>query len=304
MQDRLQPVGAPGVHERAARALRDLLAEVEGLGSDPDPAARDELRHRARFLLRGLTLFGEADAHPEAPVLRVWLIGEGGRRADPAARPATHPSGRVVPFPGERRALVPSPAAAVRGRPVPAVAGPPPPAPADPVDGPASRGGLLPVLVGLLVAALLTLPLAAVLGSYQTYVVLTGSMAPALPVGTLLVTAPVAADAVAVGDVVTVPRPDRPGETVTHRVVRVDDGPAGRFLQTRGDANPVPDAWRVPAQGELRRVVVALPAVGRLLQAAADPAARFPLLVLPSLLLGALTLVNLWRGDRPAAAPA
>jgi signal peptidase len=159
-------------------------------------------------------------------------------------------------------------------------------------------------LVALVLAALVALPLGAVALSYRTYVVLTGSMAPAMPVGTLLVVEPVAAARVAVGDVVTFPHPDRPSETVTHRVVRVDDGPLGRFLQTKGDANPVPDAWRVPASGEVWRVALVVPHLGRLYQAAADPSARLGLLVLPSLFLGGLTLMNLWRGERRAPAPA
>jgi signal peptidase len=139
---------------------------------------------------------------------------------------------------------------------------------------------------------------------YRAFVVLTGSMEPALPVGTLLVVEPIAAEQVRTGDVITVPRPDHPSETVTHRVIRIDDGPTGRFFQTQGDANNMPDNWRVPVAGQVSRVMVSLPALGRLFQAANDPIGRMALMVLPSIFLGGLTLLNTWRGDRGAAARA
>lgn len=72
--------------------------------------------------------------------------------------------------------------------------------------------------------------------------VLSGSMEPALPVGSLVVVRPVAPVDVQVGDVVTyLPYPDDP-TAVTHRVIGIThraDG--GRTFLLQGDANGAPD---------------------------------------------------------------
>lgn len=72
--------------------------------------------------------------------------------------------------------------------------------------------------------------------------VLSGSMEPTLPVGSLVVVRPVDAADVRIGDVVTyLPHPDDP-TAITHRVTGVThrtDG--GRTFTMQGDANDAPD---------------------------------------------------------------
>jgi len=72
--------------------------------------------------------------------------------------------------------------------------------------------------------------------------VLSGSMEPTLPVGSLVVVRPVEAADVRIGDVVTyLPNPDDP-TAVTHRVTGIThrtDG--GRTFTLQGDANDAPD---------------------------------------------------------------
>lgn len=75
------------------------------------------------------------------------------------------------------------------------------------------------------------------------YAVLTGSMQPRLPPGTLVVVKSVDADEVAVGDVVTYQLESGRPTVVTHRVVGLSQNLAGESsLVTQGDANDVPDA--------------------------------------------------------------
>lgn len=90
---------------------------------------------------------------------------------------------------------------------------------------------------------------------WAPYVVTTGSMAPRIPAGTVLVASPPPAAAVAPGAVVVFT--DASGRTLTHRVV--ETGAAGRY-RTRGDANAVPDAAPVDHDQVLGvgRVVVPL----------------------------------------------
>lgn len=99
----------------------------------------------------------------------------------------------------------------------------------------------------------------------------TGSMSPKYPTGSIAVSAPIALDAVRVGDVVTVQR----GEglaPITHRVVSIDVAASGRAASVRlkGDANAVgdPSAYDVTA---LRRVVMPLPPIADALRYTGSP---------------------------------
>lgn len=75
------------------------------------------------------------------------------------------------------------------------------------------------------------------------YTVLTGSMRPDLPPGTLVVVKPVAPDDIRTGDVITYQLESGKAAVVTHRVVAVGATVKGEpSFRTRGDANDVPDA--------------------------------------------------------------
>jgi len=103
------------------------------------------------------------------------------------------------------------------------------------------------------------------LGGATPYAVLTGSMRPAMPPGTMVVVRPKPADEVRVGDVVTYQvRSGEPG-VVTHRVVAVGvDGAGHRIFRTQGDANDAPDAsWVKSVQIKGVRWY-AVPRLGRL----------------------------------------
>lgn len=109
--------------------------------------------------------------------------------------------------------------------------------------------------------AFLTVVLPHVLGA-QTYTVLTGSMEPGMPAGTMIAVRPASIDDVLVGDVVTYQIRSGDPAVVTHRVVGTTSSTGGgRLLLTRGDAN---DADDPPVQSEQLRgtVVLAVPYLG------------------------------------------
>jgi signal peptidase len=93
-------------------------------------------------------------------------------------------------------------------------------------------------------------------------IVLSGSMEPALPVGSVVFTVPVDPESVRTGDVITFRNPDRPGTLVSHRVVGVERGPAGLAIKTKGDANPSEDQWAVGADDIVGRVRWHVPYLG------------------------------------------
>ena len=99
--------------------------------------------------------------------------------------------------------------------------------------------GIALVLVVFVALVLIVVPLAL---HATPFTVLTGSMAPTMPAGTLVVTRPTPVDQIRIGDVVTYQvESNKPG-VVTHRVVGLGSTSEGeRTFLTRGDANNVDD---------------------------------------------------------------
>ncbi|MCP2265808.1 signal peptidase I [Promicromonospora thailandica] len=96
------------------------------------------------------------------------------------------------------------------------------------------------------------------------YVVLSGSMAPTLPAGALVVVRPVDPAGIRTGDVITYQV--RSGEPVvaTHRVVGIGSTAAGeRTFRTRGDANGADDVHPVRAVQVQGRLWYFVPYLGR-----------------------------------------
>ncbi|MEZ0448098.1 signal peptidase I [Cellulomonas sp. ICMP 17802] len=114
------------------------------------------------------------------------------------------------------------------------------PAPADERLG--LRRAVLDVVSGAALATVVLLALVMIvvpLAMRATpFTVLTGSMNPTMPPGTLVVTRPVSTDDIAIGDVVTYQIHSNQPEVVTHRVVGIGFRSDGeRQFLTRGDAN-------------------------------------------------------------------
>lgn len=103
------------------------------------------------------------------------------------------------------------------------------------------------------------------MGGATPYTILTGSMQPKYPPGTLVVAKPIDPARLKVGDVVTYQLHSGQPEVVTHRIVAVDAHLDGtRTFQTKGDANNVADdPWVLPVQVR-GRLWYAVPVLGRL----------------------------------------
>lgn len=91
--------------------------------------------------------------------------------------------------------------------------------------------------------------------------VLTGSMAPTIPTGSLVVLEPIDPGQVSAGDIVTFAVD---GVRVTHRVVSKDVTTGD--LTTKGDANAVDDLAPVPAEAIQGRVWFHVPYLGTVIQ--------------------------------------
>lgn len=113
------------------------------------------------------------------------------------------------------------------------------------------------------VAVALTLVPALVSGHAVT--VLSPSMTPDLPAGSVLVDKPVAADSLRVGDVITYATTDQVSGApilITHRIVEIGSGSGGPTFITKGDANNAADDRPVEAAQVRGKVWYHVPYIG------------------------------------------
>jgi signal peptidase len=126
------------------------------------------------------------------------------------------------------------------------------------------------------------------LAGAEVFTIRSGSMEPAIGIGSLVV---VTGDAEpATGDVIAYRLPN--GAVVTHRVSRVVAGDAGRFLETRGDANPDPDPSLVPDDAVIGEVSFVVPILGFLLALLGMPIGIVTLISIAGTLLTAIWLLE------------
>lgn len=148
---------------------------------------------------------------------------------------------------------------------------------------------------GMALAAIVTVP--AALG-YTSLTVLSGSMAPVLRTGDVVVAKKIAPADARPGDVVTFRDPGNTSKLITHRILqmRVLDGHSS--FVTRGDANTGVERWVVPNQGTIARVDLRVPKLGYVTNVAGSRLGRLGFLVIPALLLAIFELRRIWgRAD-------
>lgn len=119
----------------------------------------------------------------------------------------------------------------------------------------------------------------------QMFVVISGSMSPAVNTGDLIAIRPVEPHSIRVGDIVTFTDHDAPGLLITHRIIAVSNGNNGPVFTTKGDANPVPDRLPVAAAQVVGRLQYRIPYGGHLTQFLRTPTGRTTAMLLPVLLL-------------------
>ncbi|MGI8684116.1 MAG: signal peptidase I [Acidimicrobiales bacterium] len=166
------------------------------------------------------------------------------------------------------------------------------------------------VLGAFAVFAVVTLGLGPTFGGYRVMTVLTASMRPSMPEGSLMVQTPVPLDQVVVGDVITYRIPVDDRRVVTHRVVEVVAGGDHPVVRTKGDANNAPDTWLAQLTGDrVWKMRFAVPKAGYGVQALRRPLAqRLTLLAVP-FVLALVWLRDIWvprdrpRPASPGAAP-
>lgn len=120
--------------------------------------------------------------------------------------------------------------------------------------------GMVVLIVVILICIPLTVPR---IFGFQVYNVISGSMEPAIPTGSLVYVKSVAASSVEKEDVIAFYSEVDTGAIITHRVVE-NHKVSGEFI-TKGDANKQKDPLPVKYEYLLGKVVVSIPFLGELL---------------------------------------
>lgn len=163
---------------------------------------------------------------------------------------------------------------------------------------------LTTALLAVAVAAFLLLAVGPRVLGYQTSTMLTGSMAPLINPGDVVVTAPAPVSDIRVGDIITYHVPVEDRRVETHRVTEIlATGDGGTSVRTKGDANNGVDPWTATLQGRtVDRHVLTVPYVGLAIHSLRDP------VVLNTLTYGAPAVLvigllsSIWRKN-PEPAP-
>ncbi|WP_262364244.1 signal peptidase I [Arthrobacter echini] len=175
----------------------------------------------------------------------------------------------------------------------------------------ADRPSLAQRLASLLGTLLMITAIAAVLFfaigprflGYQTATMLTGSMAPEIMPGDVVVTTLQPVSSIAVGDVISYHIPVEDHRVETHRVVEVIRGTDGTTaVRTKGDANDSVDPWTATLEGDhVYEAGVVIPEVGSIIRALRTPVVSQLLVYgVPAVLVGGLLLM-IWSRPKDDA---
>jgi signal peptidase len=148
-------------------------------------------------------------------------------------------------------------------------------------------------VLGFVLAVLLAAAAPLALGD-RSYVVKSGSMAPAIETGDVLVVDPVPAESIEVGEIVTFDNPDGSGQLMSHRVRAVEATDGGLRFTTQGDANTADERWTIAADGTVGRALYRVPKLGFGVNVIQSPAGKIGLIALPALLLTISLLSRIW----------
>lgn len=141
------------------------------------------------------------------------------------------------------------------------------------------------------------------LGSYSFMRTLTGSMEPAIPVHSFIVTEEVDPSSLQAGDIITFRATESSMEGVlnTHRITSVYEENGQLMFHTKGDANAVEDAAPVAAVNVVGRVVFVSAALGTVVSLFSNPLVFFPFIILPLVVLMVFEIAKLVKSTKEVA---
>ena len=152
-------------------------------------------------------------------------------------------------------------------------------------------------LMVVAVTAFLFLPVGPRFLGYQTSTMLTGSMAPLINPGDVVVSVPTPVSSLKTGDIITYKIPVEDQRVETHRIVELKrNADGGTTVRTKGDANNGADPWQATIQGDTVDVQTAtVPYLGTIIRSLREPAVLMVLTYVAPGILVLMLLARIWR---------
>ena len=151
-------------------------------------------------------------------------------------------------------------------------------------------------------------------GRYQVITVLSGSMTPTYPVGSLILSTPQSMTSTEVSQVVTFHAPVAGATVVTHRIIQLKRVGGAISVRTQGDANPTADPWLARMDhGPVWRATFVVPHAGDLIRLLRRPGVHSVTVLVVPAIFAVIALMTIWtpngrlprrRVRAPNAAPA
>jgi signal peptidase len=129
--------------------------------------------------------------------------------------------------------------------------------------------------------------------------VYTGSMEPAIPVGSIVVIKPANPDTLKIGDIICFKIEAEQPTTVTHRII----GITNEGFKTKGDANEDPDQWIVKKENVIGKVIAVIPLIGYLGYFVRTPIGFILLILIPATILIIIEIKNIIKELRKTKHP-
>jgi signal peptidase I len=157
------------------------------------------------------------------------------------------------------------------------------------------------IFVGIL---LVTIVIPMIQGSTCFLIVLSGSMAPSMSPGDVIISNHIDPKEVHLNDVITFTYADSPKKFVTHRVVNITTSEAVMIqFQTKGDANKEPDGRWVQSQEIVGKVTLVIPYLGYVSNFAKSKLGFLTIIIIPAILIisqGAWTIHKEQKRKKPS----
>jgi signal peptidase len=147
---------------------------------------------------------------------------------------------------------------------------------------------ILKILLGIILAVMISIGLLTIMtilpipGNFKILTVQSGSMEPALSVGSVILIKPVTE--YKIGDVVT-KKTDEPGVTITHRIISKDNSSGIPLFETKGDANNIADPEMIPKEMIVGKMLGNVPKLGYLIGFAKTGKGLLVVVFLPAVLI-------------------
>jgi len=135
----------------------------------------------------------------------------------------------------------------------------------------------------VLIAVLLVVSVLPITGNFKVLTVLSGSMAPAIKMGSVVVVKP--ADNYKIGDIITFGEISKTKTPTTHRIYEMKVQGSQPVYITKGDANNAPDQREITAKEIIGKVLFDVPYIGYALATAKKPWGFALIIIVPAAII-------------------